>query len=65
LRAVDARIGESERRLFDHVKLMERLNDRGADNVLSLANCLRKDLEAGLLLSRATREKLLRDLEQD
>jgi len=65
LRAVDARIGEGERRLFDHVKLMERLKDRGTAQDVTMAHRLQLNLEAGLLLMRASRETLLREFVQD
>jgi PAS domain S-box-containing protein len=65
LRAVDARIGEGERRLFGHVKLMERLKDRGTAQDVTMAHRLQLNLEVGLLLMRASRETLLREFEQD
>ena len=44
---------------------MERLKDSGTKNNMTVAHRLRKNLEAGLLRSRARREELLKDLEQD
>jgi hypothetical protein len=51
--------------LFAHHKLMRKLNDRGTGNDVTIAHHLQLNLEAGLFLIRATREKLQRDLEQD
>ena len=65
MRVVDDCIAAGEHRLFEHVKLMERLKDSGTKNNMTVAHRLRKNLEAGLLRSRARREELLKDLEQD
>ena len=65
LRVVDDCIAAGEHRLFEHVKLMERLKDSGTESNMTMAHRLRKNLEAGLLRSRARREELLKDLEQD
>ena len=64
LRAVDAHIGEGERRLFDQIKLMERLKDRGMAQDVTLAHRLQLNLETGLHLMHSTRVRLLRELEQ-
>ena len=63
LRAIDSHIGKSERLLFEHGKLMERLKDSGGD--LVLAHDLRLNLETGLRLFRAVRTRLMTELEQD
>src|SRR5262249_6631896 len=63
LRAVDARIAKGEHRLLAHGKLMERLKDGGRD--LTIAHQLKLNLETGLRLFRATRVRLLTELEQD
>jgi hypothetical protein len=62
LRAVDTLIAEGEHRLFAHRRLMEKFKDRSA---LTLAQNMQLNLETGLHLMRLTRERLLKELEQD
>jgi PAS domain S-box-containing protein len=59
LRAVDRRIRESQRRLFRHGKLMERLQARGMD--LTIAQEVQLNLKTGLRLLQERRSRLLKD----